>query len=281
MAVRSKKDSLSGFWGRAVAGCSLIFSFLFLFIIAGRNVMTIADDFRKEMSIQVYFDRAISPEEIAQAQLVIRNMEGISEVKFISSEDALKFMQMEFGSSLFSELQTNPLPPSFEIKLDRAHQALKQVRKTADSLRAIPNVTEVDYAGELLGKVERLRELVIYVGLVFLGLISLAATAVVSNAAQILYFREKEKIEVMRMLGATDFYMARPLIIKGTLIGVISALIAILISLAIYLALGNEFMRIEFVPVEIILAVMGWAGLWGAYGGYSGYARGRKQRISG
>jgi len=47
------------------------------------------------------------------------------------------------------------------------------------------------------------------------------------------------------------------------------------------LALGNEFMRIEFVPVEIILAVMGWAGLWGAYGGYSGYARGRKQRISG
>jgi len=243
--------------------------------------MTIADDFRKEMSIQVYFDRAISPEEIAQAQLVIRNMEGISEVKFISSEDALKFMQMEFGSSLFSELQTNPLPPSFEIKLDRDHQALKQVRKTADSLRAIPNVTEVDYAGELLGKVERLRELVIYVGLVFLGLISLAATAVVSNAAQILYFREKEKIEVMRMLGATDFYMARPLIIKGTLIGVISALIAILISLAIYLALGNEFMRIEFVPVEIILAVMGWAGLWGAYGGYSGYARGRKQRISG
>ena len=237
MAVRSKKDSLSGFWGRAVAGCSLIFSFLFLFIIAGRNVMTIADDFRKEMSIQVYFDRAISPEEIAQAQLVIRNMEGISEVKFISSEDALKFMQMEFGSSLFSELQTNPLPPSFEIKLDRDHQALKQVRKTADSLRAIPNVTEVDYAGELLGKVERLRELVIYVGLVFLGLISLAATAVVSNAAQILYFREKEKIEVMRMLGATDFYMARPLIIKGTLIGVISALIAILISLAIYLAL--------------------------------------------
>ncbi|MCP4633401.1 MAG: hypothetical protein GY855_10790 [candidate division Zixibacteria bacterium] len=266
----------SGYYSRAIAGCTLIFTFLLLFILAGYNLMIMADDFRKGFTIQVYVDKSSTENSIREIETSIWNVAGVSEVKFISSEDALVSMKGLFGEEIFSGLKINPLPSGFEVKLDRGSLGWDNMERIVNAIKPLKGISEIDYGGDLLKKVDTIREFVITIGLIFLVVISLAATAVASNAAQILYFRDKEKIDIMNMLGATDLFMARPLIIQGFFIGLISSIIAILFSLASYMVISDNLIQLEFIPPHILLAVVVWAGLWSAYGGYSGFIRGKK-----
>ncbi|MBD3170121.1 MAG: FtsX-like permease family protein [candidate division Zixibacteria bacterium] len=275
MKTKTRRKIDTGYTGRAIAGCALIFTFLILFIIAGYNIIVAADDFRKELTIQVYLEDDLDETRIREIESSMWDITGVSNVKYVDKGDALSILKEEYGEELFTELKDNPLPRSFEIKMDRKYLGWENMERAALEIRPMEGVTDVDYGGDLLRKLDLLREFVITIGLIFAVLISLAATAVVSTSTQLLYFRDREKVEVMAMLGATNFYIARPLIIQGVIVGFLSSVVATLISLGFYMFINESLIGLEFAPPHLLAAVFLWAALWGAYGGYVGFLKGK------
>lgn len=271
---KSRIKGSAYFYGRAVAACALVVLFLFIFMIAAYNVILVTDNIRKNITIQVFINDDLPADDIRKIESDIWSIPGVSGVEYIDKDQALNIMMDAFGEELFSELKGNPLPSSFEVKLDRNSLGWENVQRMANIIQLMPGVGEVDYGGDLLKNIDRIRELVIIAAVVFLGLISLSSTAAVSNAAQLLYYRNSEKIQVERMLGATKFYLSKPLIMRGIFIGLASTALAALLTIVIYYVVNDSLLEIDFIPPHFIGAAFIWFAFWGGYGGYHGFIHG-------
>ncbi len=254
----------------------MIFLFLLIILLISQNILTAIDDFRRNMTVQVYVDRFASRDLRNNIESRLWNITGVSQVHYISPEDALEFMMEYFGDELFTALAENPLPHSFEVKVDRNHLGWENLSNIAKNAANIEGVAEVDFAADLMRRMEDFREFLILMGLVFIVLISLAATAVVANSAQLLYYQHNLKIAIMRDLGAAEFYLAKPLIYKGAMIGLISTVVSGMLTVVVFWLVNSNLIEIEFLNPAILLGLIVWAVFWGAVGGYNGYVLGKR-----
>ncbi len=266
----------SGLIFRAVLGCSLIYFLLIVFALVYYNLHLISDDLRHSITIQAYLEKSVQNADVQKIESEMWRIPGVSEVRFINKEEALSVLKEAFGEKVFEGLKSNPLPASFEIKLDRNHLGWENIHRAAEYIKRISGVKEVDYGGDLLKKIDKIVRVGTLVGVVLLALISLAVVAVVINASQLLYYKDSFKLGIMEMLGATDFYLSGPLIIKGALIGGVSSIIAIILSIGSFMGLGKSISDVEFLPPQILILLVVWGVIWGAFGGYSGFRSGKR-----
>jgi cell division transport system permease protein len=217
----------------------LIGMFLLGVLIAlGSWVVSWSEHVKKEVVVKVFFCTTPKcPKEATSAQInaVRIRLEGdqrVKKVTFVSKAEALERMKKRFPDLFRTGLPSNPLPASEEIELRRAEDA-----EAVAGLFAPPpaGVDNVSYGKKTAKRIIQVARAVVIVFVLAVLILVVAATLLIANTIRLSIFARRKEIEVMKLVGATNWFVRGPFMIEGLLCGLAGSLIAVLLLL-----LGKE-----------------------------------------
>jgi len=252
------------------------------FVTVTLNMDSVLKKWARSFGIVVYLDDNISAEATGTVRELFKQDTDIVEINYISDDDALKELRTILGTdaSIMDDLEHNPLPSSFELKLKRALLEPVYVKKKVKEIKKMSGVAEVQYGEKWLASLNTVSRVMKASSLFLGGAILIAIIFITYNTIKIFFYRRKEEIETLKLLGATKSFIRLPFLIEGLTIGIIGGIIG---SLALYgihsliIAKGLDFIPsvraiIISIPIEIFLSVpvagalMSFAGSFFAVG---------------
>ena len=234
------------------------------------NVSHVRDRWSSTGRASVYLKKGADREQIAVIERALRASEGVTDVKFVSSEDARHEMTGQSDDPIIDSLPTEAFPASLEVSIT-SEVAAGRLDKLAGQLGALPAVDRVEtYAAWS----DRLGALLAG-GVTASGLLALvvlaAVVSVVSSTIRLALQRRRIEVEVLKLVGATDDYVRRPYVIEGAVQGALGAALALMLLGSLFGIVQSHFdssfatligMTPSFLPWTVALAlVVSGAGL--------------------
>jgi cell division transport system permease protein len=205
---------------------------------------------QEKIDVSAYLDDSAKENQILDLQSNLANIPEVRAVKYVSKSEALDRYRVQNANNpkLLESLQgiDNPLPASLEIKVYDPSK-LEQVTQVFDQDKYKPIVRKVSYK-ENKAVIDRLFSATNFIKKVGIGAttaFALVAIVIVFNTVRIAIFSQKDDVEIMKLVGATSWYIRGPFILEGALYGIIATIIT-MIALAAVLyytgpALANYF----------------------------------------
>lgn len=238
-----------------------------VFLLLAGNLTNFAGNLESQVKISVYLQDEITSEQIDELAQQLTGLEQVALVKYVSKEEALLKMRDMYGENadfLAGLEEDNPLRNGFELHTHRPEQVLDIV----PVLRTFDGVAEVLYGQ---GVVEQLFAVTGVLRVVALGLmlgLAGAATFIIANTIRITVFARRREINIMKYVGATDWFIRWPFVIEGMTLGLIGSLFAAgLVAWAYQATVGSLAVSIPFLPLvkpwPFLLGISGWLILIG------------------
>ncbi|HTR75034.1 MAG TPA: permease-like cell division protein FtsX [Solirubrobacterales bacterium] len=195
-----------------------------------------SDEVRGELNVQFALYDGTTSAEVAAAKGKIEAIPGVSEVTYISKQEALTTLKGELkDKSIVEELHTNPLPASLQVKATDASdlgQIEDEVMGRTGSGKAqpiSPAISNPFSRQQSTAKIEKVTSALKIVLTVIMALLVLASLMLVGNTIRLSIFTRRREVEVMRLVGATRWFIRWPFVIEGVVVGFLGGLIAIII----------------------------------------------------
>ncbi|MBW1703702.1 MAG: ABC transporter permease [Deltaproteobacteria bacterium] len=241
----------------------LIFgTFLILFV----NLSAWLEGWGHSLTISVYLKDGISETKKDEIASIIRKLEGAEIKRFISKDGALKDLKKALGSHavLLEDLSVNPLPASFEVIFKVRDGQETDPFKIKNELESIEGVDEVQYSEEWLKRFKGLMNMVRLIGFIIGGLLCMGILFIVTNTIKLTIYSRREEIEILKLVGATDWFVKAPFLLEGLIQGVLSGIVALLVLFSGYLLLsakklhflGLAVLDFVFLPNEYVFSIL-------------------------
>jgi cell division transport system permease protein len=193
-----------------------------------------SDEVRDQLNVQYALYDDATRAEIAGLGKQLEGVPHVAEVTFISKAEALATLKSELkDDTIVEQLHTNPLPASFEVKADDAAN-LPAVREavypSGSDGKAISPIIEKEFDRTVSsGKIEEVTSALKVVLTVITALLVLASLMLVGNTIRLSIYTRRREVEVMRLVGATRWFIRWPFMIEGVVVGLVGGLLAVLI----------------------------------------------------
>lgn len=251
----------------SLASIATISSCLFLFGIfyaVVANFQYILKTAQEGVAVTVFFTEGISEEQITVLGQQIAARSEVDHINYISAEEAWESFKAEYLGEYADGFTENPLADSanYEIYIKDVSQQASLV-EYLNSLKdqGIRQVNQSELTATTLDGINRL---VGYVALGIILLLLLVSVFLISNTVTIGISVRKEEINIMKYIGATDFFVRFPFIVEGMLIGALGALIPLGIVYVVYNNVIGFVMNkftvlssiLNFLPVQDVFHVL-------------------------
>jgi cell division transport system permease protein len=202
-----------------------------LLVALGTWVVSWSDHVKSELLVKVYFTPERSDKQIEAVRAKLLSDPRVKEVNFVSSTEALQRMEDKYPE-LTQNLSSNPLPDSFEVHPNRA----EETRAIAETLQPLPaGIDKVNYGEKTANRILRVARVIEVVFLVAVLVLLAASTLLIANTIRLSIFARRREIEVMKLVGATNWFVRGPFMLEGLLTGLFGAFAAVVLLL-----LGKE-----------------------------------------
>ena len=207
-----------------IAISMLIFS---AFSLIALNLTSFLQLWEKKIEVIAYLKK-IPPPEVEGLIRDIRLLHGIEAVKYVSSTEAMAFMESKLGSqkNLLEGLQSDVLPPYFEIKLKQDYRNSTKIKEVVLQLKEFSPIEEVQYGQEWVETFSGLVHIVRLMQWILGGLLTAAMTFIIANTLQMTISSRREEIEIMHLVGARPAFIHIPFYIEGLIQGLLVAALA-------------------------------------------------------
>ena len=231
-----------------------------------------AQDVRDQIGLNVFLFNDAAREEIDALGAELETIPHVEKVEFVSRKEAIGVLADRVEGKLsnsLSELNSNPLPPSFSIDIDSPSNlgavtsAITKTGPQGDRQPISPIVDEVRDARQDASKITRVTGAVKVILIVLAALLLLASLMLVGNTIRLSIYARRREVEVMRLVGATNWFIRWPFMIEGVIVGLSGAAIAVGIlwlgkvtvvdPLSDNLNLVDSLSTMGFLPLVIIL----------------------------
>ena len=229
-------------------------------------------DVRDQIGLNVFLFNDASRDEIDALGAELETIPHVEAVDFVSREEAVKILAGRVEGDLkdsLGELNSNPLPPSFAIDIDSPTNlgavtaAITKTGPSGDRQPISPIVDEVRDARQDASKITRVTGAVTVVLAILAVLLLIASLMLVGNTIRLSIYARRREVEVMRLVGATNWFIRWPFMIEGVIVGLAGAVIAVGIlwlgkvtvvdPLSDNLNLVDSLSTMGFLPLVIIL----------------------------
>jgi cell division transport system permease protein len=236
------------------------------------NVSHVRDRWASTGRASVYLKKGAEREQIATIERALRASAGVSDVKYVSSDDARHDLTGQSDDPIVDALPTEAFPASIEVMV-QSEVAAGRLDQLASQLGALPAVERVEtYAAWS----DRLAALLAG-GVTASGLLALvvlaAVVSVVSSTIRLALQRRRIEVEVLKLVGATDDYVRRPYIVEGAVQGALGATLALLLLGALFAIVQSHSdasfaaligMTPSFLPWSVAAGLVASGGVLGA-----------------
>jgi cell division transport system permease protein len=197
------------------------------------------NDVRSQIALRVFLFPDVTKAEISSLQKRLNNLPHVSGAEYVSKAEALKILRGRVSGDLAhsigpgGELKGNPLPPSFNVSLDDANN-LEAVRQSIEPVgpsgkpKPISSVIEsVADSRQEATKIRSVADAIKIVLAVITVLLLIASLMLVGNTIRLSIYARRREVEVMRLVGATNWFIRWPFVLEGLIVGMLGAGIAI------------------------------------------------------
>ena len=161
----------------------------------------------------------------------LENDPRVASLEYISKTQALKEMEKK-APEMVAGIATNPLPDAFRIKPRHG----EDVQAIADSLKPLPpGVEKVNFGKKTAKRILRVAHIFEVLSALAIAILLIAATILIGNTIRLSIFARRREIEVMKLVGASNWFVRGPFMVEGLLTGLIGAVAAVVL-----LFLGKE-----------------------------------------
>jgi cell division transport system permease protein len=247
-------------------------------LLVSGNLAASVERWRGEMRVVIYLRPDTSEADLRRLAAEASRAPGVASVEPVTAAAARKrFLEVFPGlSDLVAGWQDEPLPASLEIGLDpRAAGSAPGREGWLESWRHRPEVTLVDDDREWLGQLATVVAVVRAVGLALVAGLLGAAIFTIASVIRLTAYLHHEEIGIMRLVGATEFFIRGPFYVEGLLQGLIGGLMASGALFGAYRilhargkgSLFSSILTLDFLSweqVALLVLLGGAAGLFGA-----------------
>ncbi|MTI80535.1 MAG: ABC transporter permease [Firmicutes bacterium] len=213
-------------------------------IILGGSVLLVmnadylAERLESKLEISVFLQEDLEYNQVKEVGNEISATTGVAELKYVSRETALQEMKQSFGSrgEILENLEENPFPDAYRIKAEKADQVVP----LAKSFEQLEGVETVRYGKGVVEKLLSITHWLRLSSMTLLGILGVAAIFLIATSIRMSVFARRREIAIMKMLGATNWYIRMPFLLEGLIMGVLGSLLAIAVVNLSYAALVNK-----------------------------------------
>ena len=198
-----------------------------------------SDQVRESLEIRVALFDDATKAETAALQRKLQGIQHVDSVELITKKEALEELRSDLGkdksAELLTELHSNPLPANFRVKaddagnLDAVRQAIIPPGPDGKPQPISPIIQETFDRQTQSDKIEQVTSALKIVLTVITALLIAASLMLVGNTIRLSIYTRRREIEVMRLVGATRWFIRWPFMIEGMVVGFAGGLVAILI----------------------------------------------------
>jgi cell division transport system permease protein len=237
-----------------------------LLIALGSWVVSWSDHVKNQLEVKVFFVEEVKPKQVNAVSAFLANDERVKSYEFVSKSEALARMRRKYPE-LTANLPSNPLPASFEVAPKRA----EEVKALSAEIRqqkfaGVERVKDGQQTSKRILQVARVIEVVFLVAVMVL---LAASVLLIANTIRLSIFARRREIEVMKLVGATNWFVRGPFMVEGLLCGAVGSGAAIVLLLigkevALPAILGHidtsdDVKALGFSLTALILVVVGLA----------------------
>jgi cell division transport system permease protein len=195
---------------------------------------------KRELVVHVYFctqlscgkDATKAQEEKLGNTISPQNMPEVKSIRFVPKAEALRIMRQR-SPELTKQLPGNPLPDSWEITPKRGEDVEKIAAKIPTG--SAVGVEKVNYGKKTARRILRVARVIEIVFLLAVAVLLAASTLLIANTIRLSIFSRRREIEVMKLVGATNWFVRGPFMLEGLICGLAGSAFAIVL-----LVLGKE-----------------------------------------
>lgn len=248
----------------AVMSTSLVLFMLGLLGLIMLYANTMSNYVKENLGFTVYLKDDAKEVDIVQFQKYLDASDFVKSTKYVSKDEAADFMREELGEDFIGFMGFNPLKRSIDVRIKGEHATEDGILKIESELLENEMIFEIDYPRDLIRIINCNVKKAGFVILIFCGLLSFIALALINNNIRLAVYSKRFIINSMKLVGATQGFIRRPFVIQGIVRGLLGALVANLLLLGIvYLVSSNvpELYRLQ--DMNITLTLLGIVVLLG------------------
>jgi cell division transport system permease protein len=215
---------------------------------------------KKELLVKVYFKLDVTPGQINAVRAKLQGDPRVKTVVFVPKATALARMKKKYPDLFRTPLPSNPLPDAEEVTPTKG----EYTPAIAASLQPLPaGVDKISYGKKTAHKILRAARIIDVIFIVGVIVLVVASTILIANTIRLSIFARRREIEVMKLVGATNWFVRGPFMLEGLICGFFgSALAVVLLLLGKELALpailghisaGSD---VHAWPFELIAAIL-------------------------
>lgn len=269
--VYSIREALAAFrrapllTGLSAAMIALSLFVIGLFGVAAHNIRVVLDEVEARVEVVAYLHDETTADQVEALEVEIRRIPQVRDVTFVSRSEALEQAreQLTDFETIFTELETNPFPASLEVALEPGQRDADAVRGVAGRIAQFPFVEDVRYGNDWLDKVYLLRRVAGAAAVVVGGAFAAVAALIIGAAIRLAIFARREEISIMRLVGATHWFIRRPFLLEGFLTGLLGSLLAVPAVYVVFRFLSGSVVRLEWMPWSWVLLGLAVGSLFG------------------
>jgi cell division transport system permease protein len=205
-----------------------------VFIGLGTWLVSWSDDKKHELAVHVFIADSAKAKQVDALRVSLESNSLVKPdgVTFISKDEALKIMRKR-SPELTANLASNPLPASFDVVPKRGEDT--EAIALAVKKSKLAAVDEVRYGKEVSQRILAVARAIQIVFLIAVIILLAASTILIANTIRLSVHARRREIEVMKLVGASNWYVRGPFMLEGVLTGLAGSVAAVIL-----LFLGRE-----------------------------------------
>jgi cell division transport system permease protein len=190
-------------------------------------VVNVTSTWEGKVEVSAFLRDDISDGELTTLQTDLADMPEVQNFTYVSKPQAFEDFKNQFREepSLWQALEPDDLPASLRIKLVDAAQA----EEVAQRIQGAPGIDEVNFGGDIIRRLVQINTLLRAVTLGMSGVLMVAAAALIANTIRLAIYARREEISIMKLVGATNWFIRIPFMFEGVFAALTGALLSSLV----------------------------------------------------
>jgi len=277
------------FWRNAGVSVAAVVSITLILMLAGVNLLLghalagVLDTYKTRVSV---ISIAVSDQTpLATVYDFKQQLEAdprVSKVTFVTKDEELeRFSADPRNRDLIANIEGNPVPAKLEVHVKNLAD-VDAINNLGRAWRGADRTDPTDYQGDFITRMVKLSAWLTLAGSALMAILVVVSVVIVMNTIRTAVYHRRQEIEVMKLVGATEWFVRGPFVIEGVMTGVLAASLALGVLMGAYRPFVERFRAdLFFIPLSYDPRFVGTLGqdlflggaLLGAMGSYIGVRR--------
>ena len=243
-----------------------------VFLVTGMIVESIVQSVEDKVTVQIFLKDGAATDDVGALQRQLLENPLVETVKYTSKTDALEKFKKDMANSpdIIEQLEGNPLPASIDVALkdpETVKQVVAQIKKNEIfvSVADRPDKPEesLKYGQQIVDKLFAFTRVIRIVEIVFVAMLGVVSLIFISNTIRLAIFARRKEIGIMRLVGASNWFIRTPFLMEGVIQALFGAALAILSLVALKaLIIPRLHEAVPFLAVSLSRGAMTQIGLY-------------------